>query len=325
MSTLSERIDLYPALPPDERAAVRRDVAASGSAADAARLAEARAFASVVDAAADARPGRPVSADDVAAYLTDLSLGLAPADADRIEAALDADPDLRAEADRIRARLDALHADAESPLAQFERLSVHRLAETPDGTPEPRALRDPRAARTSDRTRAADRTAAAPPRARLAAVRRMLVAATVVLVAYGGLAVASSGQQTERARVADIGDLASYAPPTMRGAEADPLPARLDAALDAVAGARRSTLGLFPRYDAGALDAAAAQLVAVSEEADGGSAVSQEARLALARVRLHQSRDAEAVGLLGALVREQGYRAPEARRLLDFVRTQDGE
>jgi hypothetical protein len=322
VSTLSERLDLYAALPPDERASVDRDVADSGSTTDAGRLAEARAFAALVDAAADARPGRPVSADDVSAYLTDLSLGLVPADADRVAAALDADPALRAEADRVRARLDVLHEGAESPLAQFERLSGHRL-DPPTEAPA-RTLRDPRTDRASERPRAADRAAAAAPRMRLVSVRRVLVAATVVLVAYGGLSVASTRQLSERYRVAELGDLASYAPPTMRGAATDALPARLDAALDAVAGARRSTLGLFPHYDAAALDAAAAELTAIAGATDSGSDVSQEARLALARVHLYQERDAEAVRILSGLVREQRYRAPEARRLLDFVRTQDG-
>jgi hypothetical protein len=76
----------------------------------------------------------------------------------------------------------------------------------------------------------------APSRARIATVRRLLVAATVVLVAYGGLGVVSDRQLSERSRVADLGDLSTYAPQTTRGAVSDPLPARLDAALDAVAG-----------------------------------------------------------------------------------------
>ncbi|HEX8386046.1 MAG TPA: hypothetical protein VF576_07680, partial [Rubricoccaceae bacterium] len=271
MSTLSERLDAYAVLPPDERAAVDREVAALGSTDADARLADARAFADLLDAAG---PGHPVTADDVAAYVADLSLGLAPPDGDRVGAALEADPVLRAEASRAQARLDTLHAGVESPLAQFERLSGHRLSEV-SAEPLARVHRDPGASRVPDRTRAADRTAA--PRARVPIVRRLLVAATVVLVAYGGLAVASDQRQTERARVADLADLTSYAPPTMRGADTDPLPSRLDAALDDVAGARRSTLGLFPRYEATALDAAATELIAVAGVADGRSAVSQEA------------------------------------------------
>ncbi len=321
MTSLSERLDDYAVLPPDERAAVDREVAASGSPGDARRLDDAHALAALLDAAAEAGPVTP---DDVAAYLADLSLGLDPSDASRVRAALDADPALRAEADRIQARLDVLHADAEAPAAQFERLAGERAAipvETPTATgAEPRALRDPRAARS----RASDRSAAVPPRSRTAGVRRALVLATVVVAAYGGLFGAFGREKTDRARVSDLGDLASYEAPTMRGTETDALPARLDAALDAVSDARRSTLGLFPRYDAAALDAASAELAAVIGAADTASTVSQEARLALARVLLYRGRDAEAVRLLGALVRERSYRGPEARRLLDFVRTQDG-
>ena len=322
MTSLSERLDDYAVLPPDERSAVDRDVAASGSAEAARRLADARAFAALLDSAA----AGPVTSDDVGVYLADLSLGLEPSDAGRVRAALDADPALRAEAARVQARLDALHADAEAPAAQLERLAGHRLpapaaaATPPAAGAQPRALRDPRA----DRSRASDRSVAAPPRSRAAIARRALVLATVVLAAYGGLFGAFGSEKTDRSRVTDLGDLASYEAPTMRGAEPDALPARLDAALDAVADARRSTIGLFPRYDAAALDAASAELAAVIGASDAASTVSQEARLALARVHLYRGRDAEAVRLLGALVREQSYRGPEARRLLDFVRTQDG-
>jgi predicted negative regulator of RcsB-dependent stress response len=147
------------------------------------------------------------------------------------------------------------------------------------------------------------------------------VLAAAFLVAYGGLAAVSASQQTDRERLADLGDLASYTPIETRGAEVEGLASRLDAALDAVTDARRTTLGLFPRYDTDRLDAAAAEIALIIGAADARSSVSQEARLALARVRLQQSRDSEAVRLLSTLVREQSYRAAEARRLLDAVRT----
>lgn len=320
MSSLSDRIDDYAALPPDDRAAVERDVAASGTPADAARLAEARALAALLDAAAGADPARPVSRDDVATYVADRALGLAPADAERIEAALRTDADLRAHADHVRermARLAAPRAATESPDARFERLTGQTL--TPDGPADSVA---PVALRSPDRTaRPADRAAAAPPRAsRVSTGRRVLVLAAAVLVAYGGLAIGSAAQRTERDRLIDLDDLATYAPMQVRGGETDSLAERLDVALDGVAEARRTTLGLFPRYDDAALDGVAGQLAAISAEANSGSAVSQEARFALARIRLEQNRDAEAVRLLGALVREQSYRASEARRLLDAVR-----
>lgn len=325
MSSLSERLDAYADLSPAERADVARDVAASGSPDDAQRLSEARSLAALLGAAADARPGRPVSTDDVADVLADESLGLTHPDAARVHAAIAGDPALQAEADRVRARLAAAPLRTESATAAFERLfgdapeapapSTERLFDNIEA-PAPRA----------DRPHAQDRAAAAPPRrARFASVRRVLVLALVVMVGYGGLFAVSESQRTDRARMAHLRDLGDYTPIVTRSADGtDPLEMRLDAALDAVVASRESTLGLFPHYDPAALDSAAAELSDIIHDSDIQSTVSQEARLALARVRLYQNRDGEAVRLLGALVRERSYRAPEARRLLDFVRTQGG-
>lgn len=320
MPSLSERLDDYPDLPPDERAAVDRDVAASGSPDDTRRLSEERSLAAVLDAAATARLGRPVTADHVADVLADASLGIDHPDAARVRAAIDADPELKAAADRIRARLDARPARTEAPEEQFERLFG---AELPAHAELAEIAEAPARRTRPDRAAASDRAAAAPARARFASMRRALVLAAGVVVAYGALFAVSESQRTDRARVADLKDLADYAPATTRGADgSDRLSERLDAALDAVVEARQTTLGLFPHFDAPALDAAATEISAVIGESAPGTTVSQEARLALARVRLYQNRDADAVRLLGALVRERSYRAPEARRLLDFVRMQ---
>lgn len=317
MSTLSDRLDDYAVLPPSERAEVDREVALSGSAEDAERLADARRFAALLDAAGDVRPEGPISAGIVAEYLADTSLGLSHPDADRVRAAIGADPELQAEAARIQARLDTRVRDADAHAARFE--ALFGTSEVAELAPEPAAERAPR----DDRARASDRPAVVPPRARLAVARRVLVIAVSFVVAYGGLFAVSASQQTDRARVADLRDLGSYTPVTTRGAgDADPLPARLDAALDAVVAARRTTLGLFPHIDADALGAAAGDLAGIVRVAGPGTIVSQEARLALARVHVAQSRDADAVSLLGSLVRDESYRAPEARRLLDFIRTQ---
>ena len=321
MSTLSDRLDDYAVLPPSERAEVDREVALSGSAEDAECLADARRFAALLDAAGDVRPEGPISAGIVAEYLADTSLGLSHPDADRVRAAIGADPELQAEAARIQARLDTRVRDADAHAARFEALfGTSEVAElAPEPAAEPAAERAPR----NDRARASDRPAVVSPRARLAVTRRVLVIAVSFVVAYGGLFAVSASQQTDRARVADLRDLGSYTPVTTRGAgDADPLPARLDAALDAVVAARRTTLGLFPHVDADALGAAAGDLAGIVRVAGPGTTVSQEARLALARVHVAKSRDADAVSLLGSLVRDESYRAPEARRLLDFIRTQ---
>ena len=125
---------------------------------------------------------------------------------------------------------------------------------------------------------------------------------------------------SERTRVADLGQLASYEPQAVRGTTDNPLSARLDRAFDEAAAARRSTLGLFPTYDTAALDVVADSLVSIRASARPETSVAQEARLALGRIRLQQGRDAEAARILGALVREGNYVAADARRLLDVLR-----
>lgn len=307
MTSLSERIAVYALLPAEERAAVNREAADHPHLA--ADLAEAHALADLLDTAAS-DPSADL-ADAVADEATGGTTGTA-----YIAAALNADPSIEPDLARLRERAADLLAES-SAQAQFEHLvGSARLADVP--VPRPASPHRP-ARPAPDRAAAQGRRAASPLR------RRVLVALAAVLVAFGGLRVASEAGVTDRERLADLGDLASYEPLVTRSTDADPLETRLDAALDAVADARRSTLGLFPRYDSVALDAAAAEISAIVAGAPAQSAVSQEARLALARVRLHEGRDAEAARLLAALVRDASYRAPEARRLLDFLRTQAPE
>ena len=297
MPDLSARLDAYPALPPDERAALAREVEAAGDAELAAALAEARAFAARLDAAA--------APPDLAQHLADERLGHAtdPAFAARIAS----DPALRDQAARVGARLDAVLAEAEDPVTQFERLSGH-------------ALQAPRA----ERPRAADRAAVPAPRAarvsRLRLVRGLAVAAAVCVTAYAGLFAASTARVPEPVRVADLDAALDYDAPTLRGGAAPD--ASLALAVDRLADARRSTLGLFPRYDDDALDAAAAELSRVAAAADAGGSVQQEALLRLARVRVHQERFADAQAPLRELVALGDYTAPTARRLLDYAAAQ---
>lgn len=303
MSDRPEQLDPTPELPPDDRGA------------PGALLPEGT-LDRLLDAAA-APPERPVTPDDVARRETDRALGHATPDADRIDAAVNADPALVAEAERVRDRLRTLAAEMESPAAQFARLTGRAAP----ASSAPALAETPTARSASARpARFVDRAAAAPPRKhRMRAVRRMLVAACAVVVAYGGAAAISSQQRPERARMASLNDLTDWAPPQTRG-DADASAAALAAALGRVDDARRTTLGLFPHYDAATLDAAAADLKSLSAQVPAETAVSQEARFALARVRLYQGRDADAARLLGTLVRQGSYRAPEARRLIDWIR-----
>lgn len=268
MIPLETRLDAYPALPPDERAAI--DAAARSRADLAEQYAEAVAFAALLDAATS-------EADRAAQHAVDVALGL------DTDAARDT-PD------------PALVADAHLHLATL-------------GAPEP-------ADEKFERLTAGVRGRRRPQRRR--GWRRWTAALALGLaLGYGALWAASAAATPERALVAALGDLPSAAP-----ADDGALQRRLDDALGTVREARRSTLGLFPRFDDDRLDAAARQLAAAAHAAGPSTPASQEARLALGRVLLHRGSDADAARVLGSLVREGGYRAPEARRLLDYVRAQ---
>ena len=195
--------------------------------------------------------------------------------------------------------LDRLDADAEDPTARFERLMGWSLT-------------------AGERTEAPLRLGTGQsPRTR--AVARWIAAAAVVVMAYGVAAAVFASTRPPRALVADLAAVTPSPSPADRGAE------RLAARLALVRRARVSAAPLFPRYDPAGLDRAATALADEAGTAPPGSWASQEARLALARVHLYRQRDVEAARVLGGLVREGGYRAPVARRLLDWVRTQDSD
>lgn len=300
MTTLDDRLAAYDSLSPQERAEVAREVAASRP--DLApRLAEARAFAALIDAAQGG------GHDPVADALVDARLGLrdTPVVADT--------PEDAARAAQIRENLDRLDAEAESPAAMFARLTGRPVDFGSEAEP------------TTSRT-AQDRAAAAPARSartqRAGVFRRVLVSLGLLVVAlYGGLALTQSTFAPERSRVAELGDVAaSYQPITVRGAAADPFAERYEAALAMLGDARRTTLGLFPRYDDAELDRAAAAFAAIAGDADPASRWAQEATLALGRIRLLQGRDDDARRALASV--PDGYRASDARRLLDWLDTQ---
>lgn len=136
------------------------------------------------------------------------------------------------------------------------------------------------------------------------------------MLVYGAALAASALAATERSRVAALADVPEGGGPAL----ADPAAAPVRAALADVRRARQSALGLFPHYDTTALDAAATTLAVALADRALGAPAHAEARLALGRVHLHRERDAEAVRALGPVVRGGGYRGPEARRLLDWVR-----
>lgn len=301
--TLDDRLDAFAALSAGERARVVAEVEASRpDLADA--LATAQALAAHVDAAAADR-------SDLAARVADARLGHGPEPL--------AEPaDAGALAD-LHATLDRFEAEGESPLAQFERLTGHVLAE-PDAAPE--AAQDFASAPSGDGAPvdgralalALDRAAAPPPRARL--WRRVAAAGLVLVVGYSLAFATSAALVPERAQMAEIGDVEA----TFRPVRSDASDAYAEA-LDVLTGARRSTLGLFPRYDDDALDRAADLFGAVASD-DPQGAFGQEAALAIGRIRVLQGRDAEARVALESVEARRSYRAPEAARLLDYLDAQ---
>ena len=297
MTDLGALLAAYPSLPPEERAGVDARVAAREASEPALRAAHdaARRLAALVDAASD--PGA-----DLAQRVVARRLGASPPEAERRDRDRAADPALAREAEAVAARLDRLEAEAEDPAARFRRLTGRPLPDLSrhgPAPPEPASSPEP---------------APAPPAGRR--LRRWASAAALLALGYGVLWAASTARATTRELVADLGAVGDDVPRAAAGADA------LSDARAAVGRARRSTLGLFPRYDAAGLDAAAVALADQARRADAPSWPSQEARLALARVHLYRQRDVEAARVLGALVREGGYRAPAARRMLDFLRAQ---
>ena len=308
MTDINDRLTDYPALSLDERADVDAFVDAHPEWADAHE--EARQLAGLLD-----RVRAGVGPMDVAEAVAGEALGQTVRP--DVEQAIASDPDLRARADATRARIDELAADLDNPLAQFERLTGRTAA--------PLSLLDspsvPRPKEASGR-RADDRAPASAVRTsrpRRAWLRPLAYAAAVCLVAYAGLFVYSAQSLSDRDRLANLDGLSDYEPIRLRGGEADDLDVRLDAVLDGVDDARRSTLGLFPRYDDAALNDVAQSLQDIVSAAAPGSSVHEEALFGLARVRFAQDRAAPARAALDALIEGGGVRAPEARRLLDAL------
>ena len=306
MPDLASLIDAYPSLSPDERATVDARVAERPELA--AAYAGARRLAALFDAAT-----APFDADDVARRAAARHLGLPLSDDDpEADAARWA-----AEAELIAARLDALDASAEDPVLRYERLVNETSGTGQDATSQDAASAVPG---TLFRSAAPDR-----PALRLLHVRRWAVAATVLLVAYGGLFAVSSATAPERARVAALGEIDATAPLALRGGGAPASDgasdaARLTDALGEIDAARHTTLGLFPTYDDDGLAAAVAALERLSGDVDSASWVSHEARFALGRVLFYQGHDVEAARVLGGLVEQGSYRGAAARRVLDAIR-----
>jgi len=286
--SLSARIRDFALLTPEERARVIEDVKARPDLEP--ELKEAMSFAQLADAA--------TSADSSLVGFVDVRLGhraeppLAPA----------------GEVAEIHAQLDSLKADIECPREQFERLTGRTLG--PLASEATRPLDSMHASMHAVR----------PQRSGEPSARGFWRILVFVVLGYVGVYVVlfavSALRTSERTRVADVADVAA----SFRegdGTQAE----RYATAVATLGQARRSTLGLFPRYDDESLNQAADAFAEIAREAPGGS-YGQESALAIGRIRLLQVREDEARLALESIVAHGGYRAPEAARLLDYLTAQ---
>jgi TolA-binding protein len=252
----------------------------------------------------------------------------APALAEAFEALerrMEEDPALRERADAARRRLRKAEA-AVDPVSQFEELTGHSLSPEPSPAPAdastggaPAADREPAAPTTS----VVDRLLSLP-----LAVRGVGAVAVLLLGTYAALFVASTASQSTLDRLAavDVSDqmVESYYSTNTRSATA-PTADTTQAGtlyLDALAtlrGARSSTLGLFPSYDAEAIKRAEAQLKRVIDRTEQDSFLALEAQFYLGKALLAQGRVDAAWARFETVVENEGRRAQEARRLLDTL------
>jgi len=316
MDPLALRIFSYPDLSDADRAELERRVAADP--ARAALLAEVRTLYALL---AEARADRRVDAQAVADYVVARALGTdTPADLeayDRVEAALEARPELMKQARKFHQTLQQVTARAESPVAQFERLTGRSLdARVAEPATIYQTDRSPAAPRRGDRRPA---PAPARPAARRPFLYRALAGVAVAGALYAALFVAGPLAAPEGQRRADLATVEdSYGGLTFRGGPPDPTVERYAAALARLEAARHTTLGLFPRYDAAELEAVATDLTALAGTNPEGWERLEAARV-VGLIRLHQGRFSEAATAFRQVIAGEGPHADEARQLLSWL------
>ncbi len=277
MDDITARLDQFLDLPPDQQRALAAEIRASHPEV-APQLGELQRLQAALDAAA----GRGAHADEALAYQAarDHVEGHTRTDLRPEHFATDAD--LRHQFFGLRDYVETLDRQLADPLAQFEALTGHRVDEL-----EPRVI----PLHPSRQAAARQPVRHARPAARQRFTQYALAACFALVALYGGLAIASRASQTELDRLAALDTdalAAQVAGGTVRGAENAPASndARYLAALDALGDARRTTLGLFPHYDAPALQAVKAQLETVVQDEPDGSFLQLEASYALGKTLL---------------------------------------
>ncbi len=232
-----------------------------------------------------------------------------------VEYRLQTDADLQAQYDTFRQRLEAA-LEAVDPAEQFERLSGYDLSTLSlSEEPEPAKEALPK---TQPQSSWLDWLGVMPR-----AFQWAMATVFIVAIGYGALFAVSEWGQTE------IDELAAIQPSemqvegyTLRLRGADPAAAESpDAlyrqALAVLRGARVSTLGLFPHYDAEALKRAETLLVQVVDREEAGSFLQLEAHYFLGKIRLAQDSTEDARGHFKTVVEGEGGKAREAAIILE--------
>ena len=326
----------YDDLPAVERAEADAYLAAHPAAASV--LAEGRALRALLEEAARAGADVP-DAETMAHYVAARHMAQRPLPPDlvalgqRIEAALAAHPEVERQLSMMGDRLKTLTSEAESPRAQFERLTGRRLGSSqPHEAPRPLSLAtlpepaadhpkpvDRRARSRGWRTSVADHVAI--PLLQRVSMPRLAFAATFALVlVYGSLFVASRAGQPRMTRLADLGAVESeFAGLRLRGADGamDPAADRYAAALETLHDARSSVLGLFPHYDSEGLADTMHLLEETVTLGGEGSALGLEAWFLIGKILLYEGEVDAARDAFRIVVQRQGPSAPDAQRLLD--------
>lgn len=320
----------YDGLPADQRAEADAYLADHPDAGEI--VTEGRALRALLQEAA--RDGSDVpDAETLAQYVAAQYMARRPLPPDlialghRIEDALATHPEVERQFSMMKDRLKTLTAEAESPRAQFERLTGRRLAapqasspphaspSAPDPEPAPAQPARSRAWRTT----VADRDAR--PLLRRVSLPRLAFAASFALVLlYGSLFVAGRIGQPRTARLADLGAVESeFAGLRLRGADGtmDPAADHYAEALDALHDARFSVLGLFPEYDEAGLNDAVRLLQETVALGGEDSALGLEAWFLIGKILLYEGEVDAARQAFEMVVERQGPSAPDAQRLLD--------
>ncbi len=230
-----------------------------------------------------------------------------------LETKLDTDTALRERYEALVARLDTI-GEAIDPVAHFESLSGFRL--DPDGASSQHPVDED--GRLTQESKQGVRIVTLPR-----AVRWVAAAVVLVAVLYGGLYGVSRATQSDIERLAHVDASETHIEGytlTTRGTAAtgtvDTSGALYLDALRTLREARESTLGLFPRYNAGKLTRAEELLQQIIEREGPRSFLQVEAYFFLGKVHLAQGNIEAARSNFQTVTLREGRRSMEAAEIL---------